>query len=136
MPFPAGIYSLAVNFTDSTGAVTQTTAPLPIAIAPVIQLAPPPHVVMSATETLITLTFSPKAQPNQGISLSIGSQTAQATPLATTTDTLQFQFIPALPAGKQLARLVVDGAPSQVIVNWPTTPGGTPTFDKSFWVTI
>jgi len=135
-PFPAGIYSIAVDFTDSTGATIQTTAPLPIAIAPVIQLVPPPHVVTSATETLITLIFSPRAQSNQGVSLSIGSQTAEAAPFATATDTLQFQFVPPLPAGKQLARLVVDGAPSQVMVKWPTTPGGTPTFDQSYWVTI
>jgi hypothetical protein len=135
-PFPAGIYKLAVNFLDSTGNVSQTTGSLPIAVAPVIQLAPPPTVVQSATDTLVTLTFSPNAQPNQGVTLSIGSQSATAQPFATATDKLTFQFVPPLPLGKQLARLVVDGAPSQVKVNWPTTPGVLPTFDQTTWVTI
>jgi hypothetical protein len=136
-PFPAGIYSLAVNFTDAAGTtVLQTTSSLPIAIGPVLQLVPAPVVVQTATETPVTATFSPSARPNQGVTLSIGSQSATAKPFPVTTDTLSFQFIPPLPAGKQLARLVIDGAPSQVMVNWPATPGGVPTFDQSFWVTI
>src|ERR1035437_7135420 len=68
VPFPAGIYSLAVNFKDSAGNVVQTAGSLPIAIAPVIQLAPAPIVVQSVTDTLVTLTFSPMAQPSQGVS--------------------------------------------------------------------
>ena len=133
VPFPAGIYSLAVNFKDSAGNVVQTAGSLPIAIAPVIQLAPAPIVVQSVTDTLVTLTFSPMAQPSQGVSLSIGSRSATAQPFGTAASTLGFMFSPPLASGKQLARLVVDGAPSQVIVDWTVTP---PAFDQTFWVTI
>ena len=134
-PCPAGIYSLAVNITDATGNVTQTTNALPFAVAPVLQLAPLP-VLQSPTKTEVTATFSPAARPNQKVSLAIGSQTAPAPRFETNQTTLTFTFAPPLAAGKQLARLVVDGSPSQVIVKWPTTPGGTPTFDQAFWVTI
>ncbi len=136
LPVPAGIYSVAVNFEDPPGNVVQTTNSLPFAMAPVLQLLPPPAVVQSATQTVITATFTPMARPNQKVSLAIGSQSAPSEPFETNSGTLSFTFVPSLPSGKQLARLVVDGAPSQVMVNWPTTPGGTPTFDQSFWVTI
>jgi len=135
-PFPAGIYSAAVNFADPLGNVLQTTNSLPFAAAPVLQLAPPPTVVQTGTETIITATFTPVVRPNQKVSLAIGSQSAPSAAFETNSGTLSFTFAPPLTAGKQLARLIVDGAPSQVMVNWPTTPGGTPTFDQSFWVTI
>jgi hypothetical protein len=135
-PVPAGIYSLVVNFKDWAGTVTQTTNSLPFAVAPVLQLVPPPTVAQSATQTVVTATFHPAARPNQKVSLAIGSQTAPSAAFTANTNTLAFTFIPPLPSGKQLARLVVDGAPSQVMVKWPTTPGGQPVFDQNFWVTI
>ena len=116
--------------------MTQTTNSLPFAVAPVLQLLPPPAVVQTATQTTVTATFSPAARPNQKVSLAVGSQTAPSAPFQSDTTTLAFTFIPPLPSGKQLARLVVDGAPSQVMVNWPTTPGGQPTFDQTHWVNI
>jgi hypothetical protein len=134
-PCPAGIYTLAANITDAGGNVTQTTNSLPFAVAPVLQLTSLP-VAQSATQTTVTATFSPAARPNQKVSLAIGSQSAPAPAFETNQTTLTFTFAPPLTPGKQLARLLVDGSPSQVIVNWPTTPGGIPTFDQSFWVTI
>ncbi|HEY2471696.1 MAG TPA: Pvc16 family protein [Terracidiphilus sp.] len=135
-PVPAGIYTLTVNFKDAAGNVTQSTNSLPFAIAPVLQLLPPPTVAQSATQTVVTATFYPAAWPNQKVSLAIGSQNAPSAAFSVNTNSLAFTFAPPLPAGKQLARLVVDGAPGQVMVKWPTTPGGQPTFDQSFWVTI
>jgi hypothetical protein len=122
LPFPAGIYDLAVLFTDALGNVTQTTGPLPLAVAPIIQLIPAPVVVNSATNTLVTATFSPSARPNQTVSLSIGSQSVTAQPFTTDETTLEFLFAPPLAAGSQLARLQIDGAPSQVQVDWTATP--------------
>jgi len=122
LPFPAGIYDLAVLFTDPLGKVTQTTGPLPLAVAPIIQLVPAPVVVNSTTDTLVTVTFSPFARPNQAVSLSIGSQSVTAQPFETNKNTLDFLFSPLLVAGSQLARLQIDGAPGQVQVDWTTTP--------------
>jgi hypothetical protein len=122
LPFPAGIYNLAVLFTDPPGNVTQTAGPLPLAVAPVIQLVPAPVVVKTATHTLITITFNPFARPNQSVSLAIGSQSATAQRFETNKTTLDFIFSPPLVAGSQLARLQIDGAPSQVQVDWNKTP--------------
>jgi hypothetical protein len=134
-PCPAGIYTLAVQIVDASGNITQTTNSLPFAVAPVLQIAPMP-IVQTGTTTEVTATFSPAARPNQKVSLAIGSLSAPASAFETDQTTLTFIFRPPLTAGQQLARLVVDSSPSQIIVNWPTTPGGTPTFDKTFWVTI
>jgi hypothetical protein len=122
LPFPAGIYDVAVLFTDALGNATQTTGPLPLAVAPIIQLLPPPVVVKNPTNTLITLTFSPFARPNQTVSFSIGSQSVNAQPFETNKNTLDFIFAPPLIAGSQLARLQIDGAPSQVQVDWTAKP--------------
>jgi hypothetical protein len=122
LPFPAGIYDVAVLFTDPLGNVTQTTGPLPLAVAPIIQLAPVPVVVKTATDTLVTVTFSPFARPNQAVSLAIGSQSVNAQRFETNKNTLNFLFSPPLVAGSQLARLQIDGAPSQVQVDWTTKP--------------
>ena len=115
--------------------MTQTTNSLPFAVAPVLQLTSLP-VAQSTTQTTVTATFSPAARPNQKVSLAIGSQSAPAPAFEANQTTLTFTFAPPLTTGKQLARLIVDGSPSQVMVDWPTTPGGIPTFDQSFWVTI
>jgi hypothetical protein len=122
LPFPAGIYDVSVLFADALGNVTQTTGPLPLAVAPIIQLLPPPVVVKNPTNTLITLTFNPFARPNQTVSFSIGSQSVNAQPFETNKNTLDFLFAPPLVAGSQLARLQIDGAPSQVQVDWTAKP--------------
>lgn len=136
VPVPAGIYSVSVNFESPPGNVVQTTNSLPFAVAPVLLLLPAPGVVQTGTSTIVTATFTPLARPSQKVSLAIGSQSAPSQAFAVDSGTLSFTFAPPLAPGKQLARLIVDGAPSQVMVNWPTTPGGVPTFDQSFWVTI
>src|SRR5205823_2759975 len=99
LPFPAGVYDVAVLFTDPLGNVTQTTGPLPVAVAPVIQLVPAPVVVTTATDTLVTVTFSPFARPNQAVSLVIGSQSVSAQRFETNKNTLDFVFAPPLVAG-------------------------------------
>jgi hypothetical protein len=93
-----------------------------MAVAPIIQIVPPPVVIKSATDTLVTLTFSPFARPNQAVSLAIGSQSVNAQRFETSKNTLDFLFAPPLVAGSQLARLQIDGAPSQVQVDWTTMP--------------
>jgi hypothetical protein len=45
-----------------------------------------------------------------------------AQPFDVSTNTLVFVFSPALPTGPTLARLVVDGSPSVVNVNWNAHP--------------
>lgn len=120
--FPAGIYSLAVLFNDASGNTVQSTASLPLAVAPVIQLAPPPVVVQSASMTQVTLIFSPNAQPSQNVSLALDSASVAAQPFDASVNSLVFQFTPPLTTGPKLAQLVVDGTPSVVDVDWTTHP--------------
>src|SRR6266851_665586 len=109
----------------------------PIQPAQLLQVAPPDRQISaapgdtvtvtgiflkSATDTLVTLTFSPFARPNQAVSLAIGSQSVTAQRFETNKNTLNFLFAPPLVAGSQLARLQIDGAPSQVQVDWTTKP--------------
>jgi hypothetical protein len=120
--FPAGIYSLSVLFNNATGSTQQSTASLPLAVAPVIHLAPPPVVVQSATTTQITIICNPNVRPSQSASLALGGTSVSAQPFDVSTNTLVFVFSPALPTGPTLARLVVDGSPSVVNVNWNAHP--------------
>jgi hypothetical protein len=120
--FPAGIYSLSVLFNNATGSTQQSTASLPLAVAPVIHLAPPPVVVQSATTTQITIICNPNVRPSQSASLALGGTSVSAQPFDVSTNTLVFVFSPALPTGLTLARLVVDGSPSVVNVNWNANP--------------
>ena len=121
-PFPAGIYALSVLFTDSAGKVLQTTAPLPLAVAPVLHVVPPPTVVKSATDTIVTILCNPAVQPSQIAFLSIGSTSAAAQQISVSTGSLTFRFAPPLANGSQLGRLTVDESPSQIDVNWLATP--------------
>jgi hypothetical protein len=120
--FPAGIYSLSVLFNDATGNALQSTALLPLAVAPVIQLLPPPVVVESATSTQVTIVCNPNVRPSQSAYLALGSASVAAQPFDASTNTLIFVFSPALTAGPTLARLVVDGSPSVVNVDWHVHP--------------
>ena len=124
-PFPAGPYSLYVVFADSTGKILQTTSPVPLAVAPVLHTVPPPTVVNSATETLVTILCNPNVRPSQSAFFSIGSISAPAQPFTIATGSLTFRFAPPLASGTQLARLVIDETPGQVDVNWLANP---PTF--------
>ena len=119
---PAGIYSLSILINDPSGPTAQSTASLPLAIAPVIQTSPPPAVTQSGGSTQITITCSPAAVVSQSVSLTLNSTTAPAQPFDTDTNSLVFQFAPALATGSYLARLQVDGAPSVINVNWNVHP--------------
>ncbi len=125
---PAGAYSVAVTFTDTSGA-PQSSNSLPMGLAPAILTTPVP--VTNASGSLVTITCNPKVQTTQSVSLALGSSAVPAQPLTAATDTLSFQF-PALAAGPYLARLQVDGVESPVAVNWSVTP---PVFTGPF-VTI
>lgn len=118
---PAGVYSVAVLFTDSTGAVLSSTAPVPLPLGPVILPAPAPKATTNATGTLVTLTCKPQVRPTQNVSLIFGSHSVPAVAFAGPTATPTFQF-PVLTTGKYLARLSVDGVESPIAVNWNANP--------------
>jgi Pvc16 N-terminal domain len=121
---PAGIYNLAGQFTDSSGAVIQTTNVLPLAVAPVL----PPQTTHAASG-LVNVNFSPNVLEGQSVSLALSSLTtpffnssAPAHPFTGSTNSLDFQFPPSLPTGNLLGRLEVDGVTSQVQVNLAVHP--------------
>jgi Pvc16 N-terminal domain len=117
--FPAGIYSLSVQFFDSNGNVAQTTNSIPLAVAPAINL-PSVAVVNSAAKTVITLTCTPSVRPQQSAYLAIHGVATAANTFDTTTNSLTFQFAPPLPTGAQLAVLQVDEVAS--LVKWQSSP--------------
>jgi hypothetical protein len=125
---PAGVYSLAVLFTNGSGLVLQSSNTLPLALAPTIRAIPAPTAVTNALGTLVTLSCDPQALPNQSASLALGGTAAPAQAFDAPTATLNFQF-PTLSPGSYLARLRVDGVESPVAVNWAATP---PTFAGPF----
>jgi Pvc16 N-terminal domain len=115
---PAGSYNLSAQFTDSSGAVVQSTNPLPFAIAPAISGTPTASTTGSVTT--VSVTCVPDALPDQSISLALGSTATPVQAFAAQTKSLQFQF-PKL-SGKFLARLRVDGVDSPVQIDWTKTP--------------
>ncbi len=117
---PAGIYTLAVLFNDASGNTLQSTGTLPFAVAPVYQSTT--SVVQTGTSTQVTVTFSPNMVVSQSATLTLNGQSASAGPVDASTNSLQFDFTPALASGSYLARLTVDGAPSIVDVNWNVHP--------------
>jgi hypothetical protein len=118
---PAGVYGLALQFTNGGGLVIQTTNRLPMALAPRILAAPPPTAVSNTQGTLVTLHCDPQALPNQSVSLAMGSITVPAQTFDTATAVLTFQFSTLAP-GHYLARLRVDGVDSPVAVNFAVNP--------------
>jgi hypothetical protein len=78
--------------------------------------------VQSATSTQVTIVCNPNVRPSQSAYLALGSVSVPAQLFSASTHTLVFVFSPALTAGPTLARLVVDGAPSVVNVNWIAKP--------------
>jgi hypothetical protein len=131
---PAGVYTLTGQSTDPSGAILQSTNSLPLAIAPT--LPPQTAVVASnAAGKLVTInTFSPNALEGQDVSLALSSITppppltplfsmsAPTQPFSGSVASLGFQFPSSLPSGPLLGRLVVDGVPSAVTVNWSVHP--------------
>jgi hypothetical protein len=120
--FPAGIYTLKVLFTDTSGAIVQSTNSLPFAVAPVIPTPVQATVTQPSAGTLVVLTFSPYARPGQIVSLALNSSSIQAQSFETSTNALNFQFPSALPSGSQLARLLVDGVASPLTIDWTAQP--------------
>jgi hypothetical protein len=128
--YPAGVYTLTVQFLDSTlTIVQQSTNSLPIAVAPVL----PTQVAITTTNasgTLVTInSFSPQAWEGQDISLGLSLQTAPYTSVSASAiaftgnvSSLSFQFDSSLPTGPLLGVLVVDGVSSPVDVNWSIFP--------------
>lgn len=118
---PAGVYNLAIQFTNTSGAVTLSTNTVPLPIAATISGTP--TTTDNTAGTLVTLSCSPQVLPSQSVSLALGSTAVPAQTLDTQTSSLSFQF-PTL-SGQYLMRLRVDGVDSPVQVNWSASP---PTF--------
>jgi hypothetical protein len=129
--FPAGIYSLSVQFPDPSNAslVIQSTNSLPIAIAPAIQplasVAGVPNLVNGNPGTLVSLTCFPSIWPSQSATLALNDLagngfSAPALPISAVTNSLSFQFVPALAHVPTLAVLQVDQVSSFVV--WQKTP--------------
>jgi hypothetical protein len=59
--------------------------------------------------------------PNQTVSLALGTMSVPAQPFTAPASALTFQF-PLLASGQYLARLRVDGVESSVAVNFNVTP--------------
>ena len=121
--FPAGFYELSVQFLDSAGNIVQSTNSLPLAVAPAVNLASVTavgNVVNGVAGTLVSLKCSPDAWPTQNVSLILSGAAAPANDFSAVTDSLSFQFTPALPSGSQLIRLQVDGVTS--LVTWQKSP--------------
>lgn len=119
--FPAGIYQLTAQITDSTGVVQQSSNSVLTPIAPVINGTP--TYVTNSKGMLFTVDTIPQIQPNQSVSMSLGNYAGVVQIFNAATATLQFQFA-TLPAGEYVARLTVDGVPSNV--TWSASiPGFT-----------
>jgi hypothetical protein len=134
---PAGVYSLSVIYTDTSGA-QQSSNSLPMGIAPEIlttlttPAAPAPVAVTNASgEVSVTLRCNPLVQPTQSVSLALGSSAVPAQPFTVAANPLSFQF-PALSPGPYLARLQVDGVDSPVSMGWTATPPKLPIFTGPF----
>jgi len=110
---PAGIYSLAILFLDTSLQIVQSTNPVPLSIAPTIASVPAPTVVANAAGFLVTINCAPEVLPNQSVSLALGSTAVPAQTFDALTAVLSFQF-PPLGVGTYLARLLVDGVESHV----------------------
>ena len=135
-PLAAGIYSLTGQICDAAKNVLQSTNAAPIALAPTL---PPQTVVHDAqlNGVAVPLTsISPAIFERQDASLSLSvvgpitpanpyfSMTGPlAAPISGSATACSFLFPSSLPLGKPLlARLVVDGVPSPVQVDWTTHP--------------
>jgi hypothetical protein len=133
---PPGIYTLAAQFTDSTGTeVVQSTNTLPVALAPTLPTQAQTAVANSDGSLTVTVDFTPAVWEGQDVSLSLSSitppvapatlytMTAPALPFTGNTNTsLSFQFPAGLPAGQLLGRLQVDGVTSQVETDFKVHP--------------
>ncbi len=118
---PAGMYSLTVQFLDSSSTPTQSVGPMAFPLAPTLldQVA---TVVSNAEGRLVTVTMSPDVREGQDVSLSLASFSAPAQPFTGNVGSLSFQFPATLPSGPVLGRLQVDGVQNQVQFDLTKTP--------------
>ena len=128
---PCGACQVSLEFTDSSGNLTQQTNSVVIGIGISIASAPAPTAATSGGGTLITLTCDPQVQTHQQVSLSLVSQsgaTSQGAPAVSFTGptaSLSFQFPSVLAAETYAAYLVVDGVVTPTAQNWSFTPPST-----------
>ena len=138
---PPGIYSLAAQFTDSTGTkVLRSTNALPIGLAPTLPAQAQTATLESDGSHTLAVNFTPAVWEGQTVTLSLSSitppvapatlytMTAPAQPFTGKANTsLNFNFVSnlpvgPLPAGPLLGRLTVDGVSSPVGVDWTQHP--------------
>ena len=128
---PCGLCQVSLQFTDSSGKLTQQTNSVVIGIGINIAGAPAPTAGTSGGGTLITLTCDPQVQKQQQVSLSLVSETggtsqgAPALSFTGPTALLSFQFPSVLPPDTYAAYLVVDSVVTPTAQNWSFTPPST-----------
>ncbi|HTB89309.1 MAG TPA: DUF4255 domain-containing protein [Steroidobacteraceae bacterium] len=119
---PAGMYNLSLLIAGSGTLLPKSSNTLPFAIAPSILATPAPTAAASGGGTRVTIGCNPQVLQSQSVSLIMGSTAIPAEPFTGATDSLAFQFVPALAKGAYLARLQVDGIVSPVTVDMTVTP--------------
>lgn len=138
---PPAIYSLSAQFTNAAGdEVLQTTASLPIGLAPTLPAQAQTATLEGDGSYTLTVSFTPAVWEGQTVTLALSSLTAPAPPAPLFTlsapaiaftgnanTSLSFNFasnlpVGPLPAGQLLGRLTVDGVSSQVSVDWNQHP--------------
>jgi len=127
--YPAGIYRLAlvVTKTEESGPVSRTSNELPFPLAPQVSVPGNP-----ITDHVLTLDCSPQVWPEQRVVLLLGSSEISAQPHPAKTGVLTFD-IAAIPAGRYLARLRVDGVDSLPVQDYDALPLA---FDEEQMVTV
>jgi hypothetical protein len=127
-----GVYIVEV-FISKAGEQDRSTNELPLLLAPkVTDITPNPVTLDASGEAILTITCKPEVRPEQRAALLLGDLEFLAEPHTTQTDTLTFQ-LRGISAGKQFARLRIDGVDSLLVVDRSATP---PVFDSNMEVTI
>jgi len=152
LTWPAGFYTLAVVYKNSSGKVIRTSNEMPFSLAPQILAAPQISATRSSGNVIVTLKCSPAVQQTvqqlvqgipqtivqaQRVALLLGDRQALfvfPASLAPVQDlTFTFDTIDSdIPAGKYFVRLRVDGVDS-LLVQRTVPPDRTkpPTFDAT-----
>ena len=128
--WPAGLYSVSISLLRPGDDTVRTTNAIAMWLAPLVDIAATTITRDPQTQAVsVDLRFTPQARPGQRIALNIAGREAFPQPFAAAADRLEFVF-PKLPAGKQWARLRVDGADS-VTIDRSGMPVEPPKFDKT-----
>jgi hypothetical protein len=127
----AGPYQVTLTVAPPLDNQPRTTNPVTLPLAPTLTL-PPSSITRSATGTiLMTLQVQPQVDPGQDVWLFLGSIGGPVQPLATASDTLNFE-LPPVPAGPQWVRVRVDGVETPLV----DTSTASPSFVASQTVTV